>query len=60
MEDGSYGGNQNHYLQNPSQQMTMQYHQTIQGFADPSFTASPAAHQPNSELYWSLPSWTMW
>ncbi len=61
MEDGAYGGmNQNQYLQNPNQPMMMQHHQTIQGFADPSFTASPANYQPNGELYWSLPTWTMW
>lgn len=63
VEDGSgYGvlGGQNTYLQNPGQPMMMQHHQTIQGFADPSFAASPASHQPNGELYYSLPTWTMW
>lgn len=61
VEDGTqYGQGQSMYLQNPGQPMMMQHHQTIQGFADPSFTASPASYQPNGELYWSLPTWTMW
>ena len=40
--------------------MMMQHHHTLQGFQDPSFTAAPAAHQPNGELYFSLPPWTIW